>query len=309
MINNRILITGSSGLIGRALRLALHEQGYCIRGLDIRASGTEAGDVCHPDTLRQAIQGCAGVIHLAAVSRVVWGERDPEHCEKVNIGGVRHLIDAALQSAHRPWLVFASSREVYGQAEQLPVPEEAPLRPVNVYARTKVAGERLMTEAREHGLQTSIVRFSNVFGSIHDHPDRVVPAFARAAALGKPLRVEGSEHTFDFTHVQDVADAVVALVRVLQAGPSTLAPIHFVTGQPTTLGQLANLAIRLAGSDSPILLAPERNFDVARFYGCPQRAQAQLGWTAKVSLEQGLAALIQAFRADWARQADTASCA
>jgi nucleoside-diphosphate-sugar epimerase len=72
------------------------------------------------------------------------------------------------------------------------VAEDAPLSPRNVYARSKVAVEQLTEEARERGMIAAVVRFSNVFGDTEDHADRVVPAFARAAAAGGTVRVDGS---------------------------------------------------------------------------------------------------------------------
>ena len=124
-----------------------------VRGLDIRAGGAETGDVRDPIDVKNALRGCIGIVHLAAVSRVVWGERDPDLCWKTNVEGFRNVLEAADQLAIKPWVVFASSREVYGQPEQLPANEETVLRPVNVYARTKVAGEQLVAEARGRGLR------------------------------------------------------------------------------------------------------------------------------------------------------------
>lgn len=296
-MSGKILITGSEGLVGSALRRKLESSGFEIRGLDIRAGDSEAGDVRDPIDVRNAMWGCVGVVHLAAVSRVVWGERDPDLCWKTNVEGFRNVLEAADQLAIKPWMVFASSREVYGQPERLPADEETPLRPVNVYARSKVAGEQLIAEARDRGLRACVIRLSNVYGSTQDHPDRVVPAFARAALLGQPLRIDGCDHTFDFTHISDVVQGIAALVDLLDRGVAPPPPIHFVSGVPTTLGQLAKLAIDLAQSDSTVTHAPPRNFDVAKFHGCPGRAQSLLGWSPRISLRQGLTALINDFSA------------
>ena len=122
----------------------------------------------------------------------------------------------------------------------------------------------------------------------------MVPAFARQAALGHPLRVDGRGHTFDFTHLDDTVAGVLALVDRLMAGVS-LPPIHLVTGAPTTLGELADLAVALAGTTSTIGEAPPRSYDVSAFYGDPSRAADLLGWRAQVPLRDGLAQLIEAF--------------
>lgn len=302
-MNGKILITGSEGLVGSALRRNLESSGFEVRGLDIRARNAETGDVRDPVDVRNALRGCIGIVHLAAVSRVVWGERDPDLCWKTNVEGFRNVLEAADQLAVKPWAIFASSREVYGQPERLPADEETPLRPVNVYARSKVAGEQLIAEARDRGLRACVIRLSNVYGSTRDHPDRVVPAFARAALLGQPLRIDGCDHTFDFTHISDVVQGIAALVALLDRGAAPPPPIHFVSGVPTTLGELATLAIDIAQSDSTVTHAPPRDFDVAKFHGCPGRAQSLLGWSPRTLLRQGLAALINDFSAIHKRHA------
>lgn len=295
-MKHRILITGSSGLVGTALTSALLAQGADVVRLDLRARGEARGDVRDRTRLHEIIAGVDGIVHLAAVSRVIWGERDPELCWATNVGGLRNVLEAVAECARTPWLIFASSREVYGQPDLLPATEDSPLRPVNVYGRSKVAGEVLVVEARRAGVRACTIRLSNVFGSTADHADRVVPAFARAAALGHELRVDGLDHTFDFTHIDDVARGFVALVELLATGCAPPPPIHLVSGRPTTLGELANLAVRLAQSGATIRPADPREFDVARCFGDPSRAKALLGWQPLVQLEDGLARLIQAFR-------------
>lgn len=296
MIQSRILITGSSGLVGTALTSALLAEGVELVHFDLRAHGEARGDVRDRARLCDIVARVDGIVHLAAVSRVVWGEQDPELCWATNVGGLRNVLDAAAQSIRKPWLVFASSREVYGQPASLPAAEDTPLLPLNIYGRSKVEGELLVEEAQRAGLRACTIRLSNVFGSTSDHADRVVPAFARAAALGAELRVDGLGHTFDFTHIDDVTRGVVDLVKLLGTGDLPPPPIHFVSGRPTTLGELASLAARLGQSGSSIRPAPPRDFDVARFFGDPSRAKALLGWQPQVRLEDGLARLVQAFR-------------
>ena len=292
-----ILITGSHGLVGTAMKSLLTNAGHNVRSLDLRApQGDGRGDVLDLRAVETAATECDGILHFAAVSRVIWGERDPAHCRATNEGGTRNVLRAALASPRHPWIVFASSREVYGEPDALPVREDAPLCPVNVYGETKSAGERLLEEARVAGLTTAIVRLSNVYGSVHDHADRVVPAFAHRALAGEPLRIDGADHTFDFTHIDDTARGIAAVVDALQAGERRLPPIHFLTGTPTTLGELAAAAVDLAGSTSLLLHAPPRSYDVARFYGDPSRARTILGWQPRVPLRDGLARLLAALR-------------
>jgi UDP-glucose 4-epimerase len=294
--SGRIAITGSSGLIGGALRAAFTAKGYSVTELDLRAEDGARGDVRDPARVEALLSNCDGVVHLAAVSRVVWGERDPESCWSTNVEGLRNVLSVARSKPQPPWVVFASSREIYGQPESLPVDEDCPPRPINVYGRSKVEGELLVEQAARTGLRAATLRLSNVFGSASDYADRVVPAFVRAATEGRPLRVDGIEHTFDFTHVDDVAEGFVALVQKLFAGDPAPPPIQLVSGRGTTLGELAALTIRIAGSASRIETAPERDFDVSRFVGRPERAASILGWAPHVTLEEGLERMVDALR-------------
>lgn len=292
---HRVLITGSMGLIGKALRAELERSGVEVAGFDCRGEGGERGDVRNPDSLAGAVRGCDGVIHLAAVSRVVWGERDPQTCWSVNVEGTLNVLRACHESTLRPWVIFGSSREVYGEPLHLPVSEDAPLAPVNIYGQSKVAGENLIAEFRATGVVTAIVRFSNVYGRADDHSDRVVPAFVRAAVEGTPLRVDGGGRTFDFTHLDDTVRGVVALSRLLDAGGSP-DPIHLVTGTETSLAELARLAVSTAGTAALTRPGPEREWDVSHFRGNWKRARHLLGWEPRVSIEEGVRMLAREIR-------------
>jgi nucleoside-diphosphate-sugar epimerase len=269
---------------------ALVAAGRAVVPLDL----VDGVDVRDPAAVDAAVGKVDGVVHLAAISRVVWGERDPAACVDTNVGGTRNVLASALASSRRPFVVFASSREVYGEPGRLPVDEDAPLRPVNVYARTKVDGERLLASAREEGLRTAVVRLSNVYGDPLDHADRVVPAFARAAAEDAVLQVAGPDHVFDFTHLDDVVDGLLRVVARVASGQE-LPAVHLVSGRGTTLGGLAALAIAAAGGGRAVP-APERDYDVRRFVGDPTRAQRLLGWSATTGVEDGVRRLVAAFR-------------
>lgn len=293
-----ILVTGSEGLIGAELCRQLKVKGMTPRRFDLRhaENGRIGGDVCSADALRGHMEGVRGIVHLAAVSRVLAGEKDPRKCWETNVGGTHNVLAAAAEDPGRPWVVMASSREVYGDVASLPVREDCPPRPVNVYGRSKLEGERETLAARGLGLRTAVIRFSNVFGDTGDHPDRVVPAFARAAAAGVPMRVDGVDHTFDFSHVRDVAAGLVQVIEAMEAGAADLPPIHFATGRATTLLELARLANRFGGGQSRITEAPPRSFDVSHFVGDPSRARTLLGWTPSTGLEDGLKQLVAEFK-------------
>lgn len=287
----RILITGSEGLIGSALSRTLSS--YCdIIPFDIRLD--ESQDIRSYSSLVSAVQNCTGIVHLAAVSRVIWAQQDPELCWETNVRGTHNVVGAALRKECPPWIIFASSREVYGQPMQLPVTEECPLRPVNIYGKSKKEGERVITDSQSDGIKTAIVRFSNVYGSVNDHSDRVVPAFIYNALQDKPLMVEGCKNAFDFTHVKDVVNGLFRVIELLDKGRH-LPPIHFVTGVPTNLGLLAKLVVRIAGSGSVINYDKPRTYDVSRFYGDPTSARELIGWQATIGTQDGIRLLCEDF--------------
>jgi nucleoside-diphosphate-sugar epimerase len=209
-----ILVTGAAGLIGRHFCARLEREGRPYRGFDLRIAPEQ--DTRDPAALARALDGVAGVVHLAAVSRVVPAQNNPGLCQATNVDALRSLLSLC-RNGQRPWLVFGSSREVYGQPSQLPVAEDAPRRPMNVYARSKVAGEDLVEEARQDGLIANIVRFSSVFGCPLDHPDRVAMAFAWAACRGGTMRLEGGGNIFDFTFIHDVVDGLWRLAQASDA--------------------------------------------------------------------------------------------
>lgn len=288
-----VLVTGSEGLIGTHLRSALNEQGIETRRFDIKHAPHE--DICDRDRLAAAISGVDGVVHLAAVSRVIWGENDPVRCRAVNVDGMNNLVSGIVAQAKKPWLLFTSSREVYGEARNFPVSEDDPKQPLNTYARSKTEGEQIVLAARSSTV-ANVCRLSTVYGSTQDHPDRLVPAFARVAALGGTLRVDGRDNFVDCTHVTDVCRGLLSMINLCRDG-ERFPPIHLVSGNRTGLLDLANMAKENAHAPVMIAESPPRNFDVSQFVGNPARAEQILGWKTSTSLKKGFSKLIADFAA------------
>lgn len=288
-----ILMTGHLGLVGRHLKPLLERQGYQVKGFDL-ADGS--GDICQPEQLKKALAGVEGVIHLAAVSRVIWGERNPELCWQTNAVASEQLLKAACKQAEKPWVLVASSREVYGESAVLPVLDSAPVNPVNIYGQAKAYMEKRALEARNYGLNTAVIRLANVYGCTMDHRDRVLPAFCFNAVQNSDLRVDGREHLFDFTHVSDTVKGLCLVVEQLENNEINLPPIHLLPGIGTTLGEAAEMAVKIAGSNSRMIDAPSRSYDVSRFIGDPSQAKKLLGWQASITPEQGIQLLVKAFQ-------------
>src|SRR6476660_4572976 len=155
----RVCVTGSEGLIGAPLVTALEAAGYQVNRLDVALPATDPGhgSIMDREFVRRRMRGCRGVLHLAAVSRVAWGEQDPERCWAVNVEGTRRVLEVAAECPGQPWTIFASSREVYGQPAKLPITEDAPRAPINTYGRSKAAAEGLVEAAGRASQPVAIV--------------------------------------------------------------------------------------------------------------------------------------------------------
>lgn len=291
----RVLVTGSEGLVGRFLCAQLRSIGWNVKTFDVRSS--QAEDVRSIDAIKGAVEDVDGVVHLAAVSRVVWAETEPEKCWEVNVRSLARLISvmAGRPKTSPPWLLFASSREVYGQQLRMPVPESTRLQPMNIYARSKVEGELIALGARSSEFKVNVVRLSSVYGSTGDHPTRVVPAFARAAAVGGEIRIEGQDNVFDFVHIKDVVRGLIRLIELTSQG-FEFDPIHLCSGHGTSLATLGALAASLSNKKVNLRITEPRDFDVGKFIGCVARSKEVLDWQSKTPLEVGFAELVGEFR-------------
>lgn len=301
----KILITGSSGLIASASIPLLEADGHIIRGFDIRPSPSDnntsfmAEDINDSKDRQNAIKDIDGVIHLAAVSRVLDAEQDPKKCFDINVKGTLSLLSDLAKLDNPPWIIFGSSREVYGSASTMSVSEEQSLKPMNVYAESKVASESLMRNyARLTNRPAIILRFSNVYGSIHDHATRVIPAFVSASVTGNEIRIDGEDHTFDFTHVDDTAKVIRAAVEHIKDGRlAGIETMNVASGKGTTLKQLANLVKSISGAEIPIMRGIPRDFDVGHFIGDPSHLENVLGIRCDTPLSTGIERLMNDFKA------------
>lgn len=287
----RIVITGSMGLVGSLLVERLLTTGHEVVSIDLRAGGCshDENDIRAAAKWGRSPKHIDGIVHLAAVSRVAWGESYPELCDSINIDGTKHLVDWALMHQRCSWILFASSREVYGNPTASLVREDDPLAPVNHYGRSKLAGELIIDQARNRGLATAILRLSNVYGGRCDHPDRAVPSLVAKALADALLPITGSSHYFDFVHVEDVVDGLITAAEALQSGERSLPTVHLATGKPTTLGELAHLTVDICNSLSTVVEQDPRAFDVRGFCGDPDRARQVYGWESSITVRDGIA--------------------
>ena len=304
----KILVTGAAGLIGRECVSQLLAAGHSVRALDLRASALAAskqlelfeGDLLDRPTRLKAIDGVEGIVHLAAVSRVADAEADPAQAVRTNVVGTANLLEDSQELPESPWFIHASSREVYGEPKAIPVAEDAPLHPINIYGTTKAQCEPLVRYfANRSASPCVLLRFSNVYGSAFDHPKRAVPTFVTAALAQKPFEVHDGRKILDFTHVEDAGRAVMRAVGWASArrGTGEHLTVNVCTGAGTTLAELARAILDASGSITPFVETRARDFDVNRFVGEGRLASRALDFTARVALQDGLKRTVEAFRA------------
>jgi nucleoside-diphosphate-sugar epimerase len=283
--NHSILVTGSEGLIGKELSRKLEEKKINVIGYDIK----NGQDILDQESLEKIICDIDGVIHLAAISRVVAGYNDPYRAVVTNVIGTTNILELIRRKNPSCWMIFGSSREVYGESQAVKK-ESDPQRPVNVYGASKSAGEYLsLCYGNNYNLRIFVVRFSNVFGGLNDHPDRVVPRFFNQALANDDITVYGGNQIFDFVHLSDAVEGLIKLIqKIINNEKLEYKTLHFVTGKSLSLIELSNKIIQLTGSKSCIKYLPKREFDVDTFVGDASVTMNVLGWQPKISIDEGL---------------------
>jgi nucleoside-diphosphate-sugar epimerase len=204
------------------------------------------------------MQGCDVVFHLAAQSNVIGAAQDSDYSIRTNVLGTCAVLAAARAAGVRR-VVFTSSREVYGDPTSMPVREDAPLLPKNLYGASKCAGEAYCLAMRVYGLETVILRLANVYGP--GDRDRVIPIFVENALTGAPLVLYGGQQTVDFVWIGDV---VYALTRA-GLGDYIQAPVNVGSGTGVTIHELASRIITVTGSSSAVQVVPPREIEVGKF--------------------------------------------
>jgi len=287
-LSGGVLVTGSAGLIGTALCAALRRSGVDTTGLDRRTNADIVRMLAPDDNMGELVAGFDGIIHLAGMTRVKWGQENPDRCQIENAVLTQRLTAACARSPKPPWLIYASSREVYGEPASLPVTDDDPLVPINVYGRSKAAAEDAVAAAGREGLRVAILRFSTVYGGVGDHPDRLFPALMHRALTGAALTLNGSDTIVDPTWIDDAVEAVVAVATRLADGAAPNGAILLSGGAGASLADVAARILRATQSRSAIVESATRDYDTTRFVGNPVRAREWLGWRASTPMDEGV---------------------
>jgi len=298
----RVLVTGGGGYVGQYVIPELVSQGAQVTLLDticcavpyLPTVSVLCGDVRDFEQVNRAVAGNDIVVHLACLP-VGLSLAQPIRDFEVNALGTVHVLKAARDHGVQR-VIYTSTSEVYGRPQYLPMDEVHPTEPVTPYGASKFCGEvYCRTFERVYGLRSVILRFFNLFGAAADgHPRSTVDAiFMRRVLAGQPPVIRGNPgHARDFVHVKDAARAVRLAVQSEAALGQT---INIGSGTPTTLQQLAYLAIELAHAGvEPIVEGPAEEAVV--WQAEISRARHLLGYEPLVGLAEGLAETAEAMQ-------------
>jgi UDP-glucose 4-epimerase len=311
----KVLVTGGAGYVGSVSVEALVAAGHDVVVLDDLSTGhraavpegarLEAGTYADEATLARLLEReqIEAILHCAARSLVGESGVEPAKYYRENVAGGVALLEAA-RAAGVGRLVFSSSAAVYGVPDAVPIPEDAPLRPINTYGETKRTFEAAMAAyGRAYGLRSVSLRYFNVAGATerlgedHDPETHLVPnVLAAAAGTGRELTLYGDDYpTADGTCIRDyidVADLADAHLRALEAtapgDPRTDEPLvcNLGSGGGFSVREVIEAAEQVVGIPIPYSVGPRRGGDPAILVAAIDRAAEVLGWRpARSSLE------------------------
>jgi len=316
-----ILVTGGAGFIGSHLVDRLLDLGHEVRVLDDLSTGRpenlahRAGDsgmsfvrgtILDEHLVREMMDGCLAVYHLAATVGVKHVIDDPLKTIRTLAGGTDVVLSAATEAGAR--VVFASTSEIYGKSTAIPYREDGP-RVLGAtwsqrwsYSTAKALDEHLCFAFGARGLRVSIVRYFNVYGPrmAPDGYGGVVARFVKQSLEGSPLTVHGDgqqKRCFTF-----VSEAVEATLRAGSLDTAEGQAINVGSDFEHTINDVAELVLSSTGSSSNIKHVPYEQIygegfeDARRRKPDVSKAKRLLDWRAEIPLVQGLRAVIDTWR-------------
>jgi UDP-glucose 4-epimerase len=304
----RVLVTGGAGYVGSVSVERLVDAGHEVVVLDDLTTGhresvpsavsLEVGSYGDAGEMERLLERARvdAILHCAARSLVGESIRDPARYYRDNVAGGIVLLEAARQAGIGR-IVFSSTAAVYGVPEATPIPEDAPLRPINTYGETKRTFEgALRFYGDAYGLRSVSLRYFNVAGAtersgeLHDPETHLIPNVLRAAETGEPITLFGDDYPTpdgtcirDYIHVADLADAhLAALEATAPDDPRTGSALvcNLGIGAGFSVRQVVDAAAAVVGRPIPETMGPRRAGDPPVLVASADRAHAVLGWTA-----------------------------
>ena len=313
----RVLITGGLGFIGSNLAHRLVNLGAEVKIYDALLEGYGAnwanikgiedkveviiGNVREYEKLKEVIRTVDMVFHCAAqVSRVV-SMSNPWLDVDINCIGTINVLEAVKNSNKNIKIIYTSSRAATGLAKCLPVDEETPPNPVDVYGVNKLATEMYCkVYHRAYGLKTTMLRLTNCYGpraQMKTPNYGVINWFIRMALENKVLTVYSPGTMLrDYIYVDDVIDALILAAQNDEAINETF---YVTSGNPIRLVDLANLIVRIANSGEVKIVPSQEEWaaiEIGDFYATYDKIKKKLGWKPKTDIETGLRKTIQFYK-------------
>jgi nucleoside-diphosphate-sugar epimerase len=300
----RCAVTGVAGFIGSTLAQRLLSDGHDVLGIDVFTDAypiplkrSNVGPLLEYSSFRlieedlasaplvPLLDGCTVIFHLAAQAgvRTSWGV-DFELYVRRGILATQRLLEACRIT--RPVrIVHASSSSVYGNAESLPVSEDARLRPVSPYGVAKLAAEHICDVYRVNfGLSVVQLRYFTVYGP-RQRPDMAIQRFITWGLRGDPIRVHGDgSQSRDFTYVVDAVEATLAAVDLGVDG----ATYNIGGGDRRTVRDVLFVLEHLVGKPLSLRFGETELGDVKDTAANTSRARKDLGFVPRTSIEEGL---------------------
>jgi nucleoside-diphosphate-sugar epimerase len=250
------------------------------------------GDITRTDLLDAALKGADGVFHFAALWLLHCHEY-PRSAFEVNVQGTFNVLEACVANEVGR-LVYSSSASVYGDAIEEPMTEDHPFNNENFYGATKIAGEA-MARAYFHRYELPVVglRYMNVYGPRQDYRGAYIAVIMKmldSIDRGEPLKVFGDgSQAYDFVYVGDCAAANVAAMKA----DAVDAFYNVGTGVRTSIKELSELVLEVTGSDVGVTYEPGGITFVKNRIGSTEKAADEIGFEARVALEDGLRDLVE----------------
>ena len=254
------------------------------------------GDVTIPTEVERALGDADVVFHFAGRSGAAASTGDPIADLHTNVGGLIVLLEAARRRGGNLRLIFPGSRLEYGVVEQLPVHEDAPLRPLVPYGLNKAQCEGYLDlYARLYGIRYAVARLSNPYGPWSAPAAREYNVFNQmiaAAARGETITVYGTgEQLRDYIFVEDVVDALIAIAECEEN-----LVVNVGSGRGVLFREAAETIVRVCGTGSVSYVpwpVQARRIETGDFVADVSRMSA-LGWAARTGLEEGIRRTIEA---------------
>lgn len=301
----RILVTGGAGFIGFNVSNLLIEKGHSVTILDNLSRGTKEvvnpqatfvqADILDQSSLEKVLPGHDAVIHMASLIEVGESVKKPVEFAENNILGTVKLLEA-MRIIGVKKIIFSSSACVYGTPKNIPITEEDALgEQENPYGLTKVSMEQFCKLYNNlFGFDVTILRYFNPYGvgELHKPETHAIPNFIKATLNKQPIPLFWKgEQIRDFIYIDDLANA-----HILPLNLSGLHIYNVGTQTGSKIIDVLNLIFKLVRYEVPVEDKGERKGDVPSLVASSGKIKEELGWEAKVYLEEGLKKTIDFYR-------------